>query len=1020
MGPLFRNLLFKTLVAALVSYFIIGPSLQEDIKALPDCNTKAAGLDSFVLVSTIEGHLYALDGNGGGSVLWSIGTGPGPMLSSSIHNLELARDGQFLRMIPSLSGGLYQFNGENVEVIPFTADDLLQSSFFFKDDLVLTGGKESRTYGIDAKTGSLLYECSMRGCENLVGNVSDVEEVLVLKRLTHTVRAVEPRTSFERWNFSVARHNVKLIPDPAALCHGSKQVSQLNFDVRVIVPDGLVCGISQTDPKNVLWQHKFDSPVVSAWVMDRGELKEVDLFSGLQWNHDRAHGHDNSVPLSPSLYVGMHRKQLYIQESVQMQKHLGDTKSRQNLISDESNYSRIPWRPVPAIPSNALGLLTHVNDGSDDGMVPQLTDESNQAVRTTAMSVLYASSYVNGNGFYLYSSEAFKKSKQAQCGLIESIEGEESDNETFEEQVSRPDVRQPQPSKFDEEAQYIIITSLWYWWKEVLLISIGTAFLVNCMLPQGFLQIMWLRRPLEPVTEEGKLLPFTHPPGTEIPPLEIAQEERPATPILYSSRYLQEFQPVQCLGKGGFGVVFEARKKFDDCHYAVKRISLTNKEEARERVLREVRALAKLDHNHIVRYFNSWLESPPPGWQEEQDKEWASMFKSSGSMYDEAPNDQTNYSETSSQSFQPSRERRLTIQQNSNTAFGLDQQNDAVSKTWNELNVIPRRDISDSFIVFDASGDDDGDESDVEDEDKEDEEELDRRKDSVISVGSSSTGSSAKLLPNKEKAARPKHLSICTNNKRNNTTVSYLFIQMQLCRKDSLKDWLQSTPKRDYLNIINFFEQIVMAVEYVHLNNLIHRDLKPSNIFFSMDGHIKIGDFGLVTTMLEEGEEQRTPLDSSSSSGSFGERHTAQVGTELYMSPEQRKGKPYNYKVDIYSLGLILFELLVPFGTEMERVHVMQSLHRQKFPPDFSKTYQNEYELLKMMLDHRPEKRPTTFGIRARPPLRNRQPEEMLSDLSEECQFELPARQRSSTSVHKLSSSSSSSVEFNALTNRLS
>ena len=65
--------------------------------------------------------------------------------------------------------------------------------------LFFIGGKESRTYGIDARTGTLLYECSMQGCENTAANSSEVEEVLVLKRLTHTVRAVEPRTSFERY-----------------------------------------------------------------------------------------------------------------------------------------------------------------------------------------------------------------------------------------------------------------------------------------------------------------------------------------------------------------------------------------------------------------------------------------------------------------------------------------------------------------------------------------------------------------------------------------------------------------------------------------------------------------------------------------------------------------------------------------------------------------------------------------------------------------------------------------------------
>lgn len=45
----------------------------------------------------------------------------------------------------------------------------------------------------------------------------------------------------------------------------------------------------------------------------------------------------------------------------------------------------------------------------------------------------------------------------------------------------------------------------------------------------------------------------------------------------YQSRYLEDFEPVHCLGKGGFGVVFQARNKIDDCHYAIKRITLPNK-----------------------------------------------------------------------------------------------------------------------------------------------------------------------------------------------------------------------------------------------------------------------------------------------------------------------------------------------------------------------------------------------------------------------------------------------------------
>ncbi len=60
------------------------------------------------------------------------------------------------------------------------------------------------------------------------------------------------------------------------------------------------------------------------------------------------------------------------------------------------------------------------------------------------------------------------------------------------------------------------------------------------------------------------------------------------------------------------------------------------------------------------------------------------------------------------------------------------------------------------------------------------------------------------------------------------------------------------------------------------------------------------------------------------------------------MSPEQIEGKPYNYKVDIYSLGLILVELLWPLATQMEQVTVISQLRKLKLPPGFTNKYPEE------------------------------------------------------------------------------
>jgi len=93
----------------------------------------------------------------------------------------------------------------------------------------------------------------------------------------------------------------------------------------------------------------------------------------------------------------------------------------------------------------------------------------------------------------------------------------------------------------------------------------------------------------------------------------------------FTSRFLSDFQPVQCLGRGGFGVVFECKNKYDDIHYAVKRITLPGSEENRKKVKREVKLHAKLDHRNVVRYYSTWEETPPVGWQETNDSWFADM-----------------------------------------------------------------------------------------------------------------------------------------------------------------------------------------------------------------------------------------------------------------------------------------------------------------------------------------------------------------------------------------------------------
>ncbi|KAG5899731.1 hypothetical protein JTB14_030119 [Gonioctena quinquepunctata] len=840
-------------------------SVSVDVPSLPYCpDIKESGV---VIVSTLDGKLSAL--NSSGSLVWEIDTGPGPLLLSNIHKLELTNNGEWIRIIPSLTGTLYKFDGTTIDPIPITAEELLKSSFRYSDDLVIAGGIEVRTYGVGFRSGTLYYECTSVKCSNKEEH--NVDDVLLIERSTHTIRAVEPRTGAERWNFSVGLHNVKL---PKISCI-NPHTQLYDWNVTAILPEGKIKASITYDNQVQSWTHIFSAPIVRVWKWTGKNLAEIDLFA------------PKNIPnivvadsLCPSIYVAMHNKQLYIHESSFMLSVIRGKASSTMTVAESRSIAKIPWKPVPA--------STEVAE--DD---------------STALSVLNGSEYVNGQGFYLYTETDENEKDKVSC----------QPNHSFIEAFS-PD-----------EANHIQgFFHLFVWYGRELSLMVIT--IIVCQ----FLFRMWHQQKLR-----SDIIVIKQPVD---PPMVVERRVSEREGDDFSSSYLSDFDTLRCLGKGGFGVVFEVKKKIDECSYAIKRITLPNEEKSKSRVMREVKALAKLEHQNIVRYFNSWLERPPQGWQEEHDRKW---------IVDKSYASDTSVASTSGQKMKRSKSASISI--------------DIFQKKFDpELPtaVHENENDDDSFIVFEKSSEDEVSEG------------ISTKKtesDSVI-FEESLVSSLSEHLKKKIDWKRPsrRHHSWDLTPKDRVTLETrdppvFLYIQMQLCKKESLKEWLSSNKDREYLFILDIFSQILEAVEYVHLQGLIHRDLKPSNIFFSLEGKIKVGDFGLVKDM-----EDAFDMDLMKKGVPPYLGHTIEVGTHLYMSPEQLQSRIYDYKVDIYSLGLIFFELLVPFSTEMERIKMLTDVKKNQFPKDFPHKYPNEYILLQNMLCKDPNKRLTTIGIRARSP----------------------------------------------------
>ncbi|XP_076357884.1 eukaryotic translation initiation factor 2-alpha kinase 1-like isoform X2 [Tachypleus tridentatus] len=415
-------------------------------------------------------------------------------------------------------------------------------------------------------------------------------------------------------------------------------------------------------------------------------------------------------------------------------------------------------------------------------------------------------------------------------------------------------------------------------------------------------------------------------------------------------RYANEFKEIEFIGSGTFGEVFKVQSHLDQTQYAIKKVYCRDFQ-LKELVQQEVRHFSRLSHPNVVNYKTSWVESGVSlqsfedtssenvsGLETDCDgasedslinfKESATFLKEEKDLkkkdYTVPPAEVCQTQEMQKlgssnviSNFYPTPAERCFDLRYKDLHVKIKEMSRTQSSSSSELDENDYLSNNDEQLCGELIH------SNVED---------------LLHYEKQNTRFNSNTYSD---LLAPKHLQTL------NMQPLTCHIQMELCGtrlKDYLtgrnntepKTGLQVFSKVNVDKVLKIFQQLLKGVDHIHSKGLIHRDLTPQNILFDIENKkVKIGDLGL--SKMSSVTHGNTDCHDNISS------HTPGVGTYLYCAPEQKEGSSYDFKVDMFSLGVVLLELLHPFATEMERVECLKKLQSGIVP---SEVEQNWSELV--------------------------------------------------------------------------